>query len=403
MKKEHSDNLADLNDLNDLDYFGPYSHVETIRLSRLSYWVMAKNLIRSLFDNEQDKLTYIESGGGYVALSYACPNGDHRFEIYRLKGRESRKDRGNSGDKGGRESKEPEFIRNIRKLPELYNMSPRRIKNLVESHERKLEKRKRLEKPEPVFEYGKLKELCGERPDSSSEQRLSEWYKRVLLKMARKAIEFRGYEEDEWNRIKRMLPTPHQISREKMEKWGDENIEMLYWTLLNEVWSDKPYPDPALYGAEVASHFLEALKDLNQGCRAKNPLQKEAIEWIEEMTRSYLDDLTSKKPTRTSLSKEEIEKNKKIKMRMRVIDEDPHVGYYLAKEGLVEKLKNMSSSERREFLSCEGYKNLVLEDAKETLEERVSMLLHMYNVIVRTRGVDGQKRNLAIVKALLTS
>ncbi len=392
MDKERLDNLVDLNGLGDL---GHYSHVETIRIPKLSYLTKAKNLIRSLFNpiyskanaelRTDDELIYTHSKGGYVAFSYTSrKNGAHRFEIYRLK------------DVGDRKNlEEPEFIRNIRKLLEL---EKRRGGEAKLSWTKKL-KRPRFEKSS--FKYGELRQLDEEASEPSCEQMLlnykqiRRWCERLLVKMAYEAVDFRGY-ESKWDKIRRMLPTLHRISREKMEKWGGKDVKMIYCSLFGEVWSDKDL-DYISYGKEVASHVLEDWR--NHGCRVElNPLQEEAIEWIEDLADSHLSPIVGKEPFQTSLSKEKI---KKIKMIMRLFDEDRHVGYWLANPELAEKVKNMSASERRKALSYEGYLNEVLKDAKQTPEERLYMLLHMFNQIVGTRSFSEQKRNVALVKALL--
>lgn len=311
------------------------------------------------FDRTNYKLIHIYNKDGFLFFSFAHKNGkDHVFEIYKDKDIKLEK---------------PEFINNIKKLKESYN------------------RKKELGNEKPYLSFEWLKVFPNERPDTTfEEQRRMKWYKRATLKAFYEALKFMGYEH-EWDEISKMLPSVYQVPKEKMERYcGDNTTLMAYWTIFGELWSDKPYPNLSLVGAEMA-HIREEYK--NQGRIGKlNSLQKEHLEWKEMLTRLHLD----------KLMKLDFKEKRNNQMVLRFFSEDPHAAYYEATRKLVEKIENSLPSERRKLLSYEGYKKWLIENTKAPLD-KILLWIHMFNVIARTpmKNLGEQKRNVKFMIDLL--
>ncbi len=240
----------------------------------------------------------------------------------------------------------------------------------------------------------KLMELLDDRSVYLKEERSRKWYKRAVLKFAYEAIKARGYEH-EFDEIKRMLPDLIMVPDEKMDLYCEKGTIAAYMSLFNEIWHGQEIPSPFILGAEIGSHVLDNY--LNKGRTVKrNPLEREAAEWVEKMIELYLmKQLGNRKLKRSSLSDKEIEN---IQIVMRFGPQDPHAGYY---EAGLELLEKMSAKERREFLSPDGYREWILQNAK-TRKKRFFTALNMFNVMAETYRLGEQKRNIKDMIALLT-
>lgn len=334
------------------------------------------------FDRKNYRLRHVYQKDGFVFLSSANENGEnYLFEVY--------KDR-------KVKLKKPDFIKGVEKLRELYKKQEEIDKKIELLTQKIDENHDSLKRPNSTFEYAKMKELLEEDLNSDFEhKRLQKWYKRTAIRAFYEAIKFMGYEH-EWPEISKNLPSIFQLPKEKMERYCDKGTLVAYNRLFGELWSDKPYPNPFVVGAEM-THIIEDHK--NQGRNVKlNSLQKEHEEWVEKMVELHMMKQMGYDLKLVSSDKE-IENMQTV---MRFGPQDPHAGYYEADLHLLEKIEKMSPSERREALSFEGYKKWIVENAK-TRKKRFSTALNMLNVMVGTpiNEYDEQIENIGVIRGLI--